>query len=551
MSLGRIVRRELAADPRLTASYLATSIGAAVSPAILFAFSAYLLAKSALRPGILTLGVAIGSVRFFALARGASQYAERLLGHRLALRIARTVRVALYRAVAAAAPYRVPSAVAGTLSRAATGDLDELTSLILRFVAPLAGVLGASAVGVVVAIAFSPRLGAALGAGLLVALGLAPLLAATVGRQGSRSSAARAASTHAEALAIAASAPERLGTPAGTRLVTRLAERLTELAQRRRRASLLEMLPTSIASLAEALTIAATVAIGAGAIAAHHLGAVELAVVPFLALGLFEAASGVAVAATHVPAELASSAQLGRALALTGRPDPPDPAPLPPGPLAIEFAGVRFAYPGTSQPVLDGVNLLVAAGGRLLVTGPSGAGKSTLLGLVRAAWEPTEGTVRLGGIDTRRLPEGTVARRVGLLPQEAWIFEATLAANLRLARPDADDEELVWALGAVGLKRLLATLPEGLSTPVGRDRLSTGEAQRVGLARLLLTGADTWVLDEPTAAVDGQTEDALVELLDALGHGRTLVVATHAERVVEVLGADALHLVLGEPTSPV
>jgi ATP-binding cassette subfamily C protein CydC len=546
MNLRSLVRDELAHDGRLTVSYVATSIGAALSPAVLFAFSAYLLAKSALRPGILTLGVAVGSVRFFALARGASQYGERLLGHRLALRLARRVRVALYRAVARAAPYRVPSAIVGTLSRAATGDIDALSALMLRLAAPLLGVVGASLVGVVVALAFAWQLGASLAVGLALTLGVVPWLTLIAGRRGARRTSAAARDAHAMAIAAAETWAERYGTPVEGALVERLASSLTALARERRRTAVLETLPAGLAALSEALTVAATVAIGAGAIAHHHLQAVELAVVPFLALGLFEAASGVAIAASQLPSELDAARHLARVVALRGREAPQRPASLPDGPLAIEFDAVSFAYPGQSSPIVEELSLRVPPGGRLVLTGTSGVGKTTLLGLVHAAWEPTRGTVRLGGVDTRTLEEATVARHVGLLPQEAWIFEATLAANLRLAQPAATEDELLAALDAVGLSRLLAQLPDGLATLVDHDRLSSGEAQRVGLARLLLTNAATWILDEPTASVDGQTEDELVELLARLARGRTLVVATHAERVVEGLSQGAILLDLDE-----
>lgn len=544
MRLTAVIRDYLGSQRTLVAGYLGTSLAATVSPAILFAFSAYLLAKSSLRPGILTLGVAVGSVRFFALARGAGQYGERLLGHRLTLRLVRVVRVALYRAVAAAAPHRVPSAIAGTLSRAATGDLEALSSLILRVGAPLGGAVGAGLVGTIVAWAFDPALGAVLALGLFATLAVAPAIAARLGRSPTRELTATAEAAHTIALAIADSAPERVGTPGERALIGQLAAQIHRLARRRRANAALEVVPASLAGLAEALTIAATVAIGAGAIAHHHLEAVELAVVPFLALGLFEATSGISVSATHLASELASSRRIDSVLSLRGRTQPTTSAQLPDGPLSIDVDHVSFSYPGTTTPILSELSLSIPPEGRLLVVGESGAGKSTLVGLLRAAWEPTEGTVRLGGADTHTLTDATVARHVGYVPQEAWVFDATLAANLRLARPDASDADIVQVLHDVGLAPLLARLPDGLASRLAHDAVSSGEAQRIGLARLLLADQRTWILDEPTANVDGETEDELVALLTRLSVDRTLVVVTHAERVIESLahGAEVLEL---------
>jgi ABC-type multidrug transport system fused ATPase/permease subunit len=163
------------------------------------------------------------------------------------------------------------------------------------------------------------------------------------------------------------------------------------------------------------------------------------------------------------------------------------------------------------------------------VVGPSGAGKSTLLQLATRAWDPTAGQIRLGGQDLRCYPRQGLAKMIGSVSQDAYLFSATVRHNLRLGRPCATEDEMRVVLDRVGLTDLVAGLPEGLDTWIGDQgvRLSGGERQRLALARTLLQDPPILLLDEVTANLDPISEQLVFETIHELARERTVLLATH------------------------
>ncbi|WP_087508600.1 ABC transporter ATP-binding protein [Cellulomonas iranensis] len=240
-------------------------------------------------------------------------------------------------------------------------------------------------------------------------------------------------------------------------------------------------------------------------------------------------------------------------------PDPgPDAVPSPRGPATLSFEGVGYAYPG-GPPVLQDVDLRIAAGTSVAVVGATGSGKTTLAKLVARFMDPTTGAVRLDGVDLREIASQDLRRRVVLVPQEGFLFDGTLAQNVAYglrqdADPDADPQvaaRVQEAVDVLGLDAWVAELPGGLATPVGQrgELLSAGERQLVALARASLADGDLLLLDEATSAVDPVAEVRIARALRELSRGRTtltiahrlstaeaadLVVVVHAGRVVEV-----------------
>jgi ABC-type multidrug transport system fused ATPase/permease subunit len=225
---------------------------------------------------------------------------------------------------------------------------------------------------------------------------------------------------------------------------------------------------------------------------------------------------------------------------------------LPRGPIDVTFSGVDFAYPG-GEPVLREVDLHLDAGTRVAVVGETGSGKSTLAKLLTRLMDPTAGEVLLDGVDVRTVGAESLRRSVVLVPQEGFLFDDTLAANVRYGALGATDEEISAAVAQLGLAEWFAGLPDGLGTRVGQrgESLSAGERQLVALVRARLADPDLLVLDEATSAVDPRLEMQIGRALERLMRGRTSVTIAHrlstAENADEVVVVDRGRIVQRGP----
>ncbi|MEU2181132.1 thiol reductant ABC exporter subunit CydD [Streptomyces thermolilacinus] len=208
---------------------------------------------------------------------------------------------------------------------------------------------------------------------------------------------------------------------------------------------------------------------------------------------------------------------------------------LPEGPVRIELDAVTVRHEGRAEPSLDRASLVVEPGETVALTGPSGIGKSTLLDVVLGFTAPDAGTVRAGGVDVAALDPERWRERVAWVPQRPYLFAGTIAENVRLARPDADDDAVRAALREAGAD-FVAGLPDGIGTVLGEDGagLSAGQRQRLALARAFLADRPVVLLDEPTAALDGATEAAVVEAVRRLAAGRTVLLVVHRPALLEV-----------------
>ncbi|WP_028677970.1 thiol reductant ABC exporter subunit CydD [Salinispora arenicola] len=193
----------------------------------------------------------------------------------------------------------------------------------------------------------------------------------------------------------------------------------------------------------------------------------------------------------------------------------------------IRLEGVTVAYDRTTA--LHDVTLTIRPGERIAVVGPSGAGKSTLLNLLLGFVTPTSGRVTVDGVDLAQANLDAWRRQVAWVPQRAHLFAGSLADNIRLGAPDTPDAELADAVRDAALTDVVATLPEGLATPLGErgHGLSSGQRQRVALARAFLRDAPIVLLDEPTARLDSSSESAVLEATRALVSGRTALLVAH------------------------
>ena len=222
------------------------------------------------------------------------------------------------------------------------------------------------------------------------------------------------------------------------------------------------------------------------------------------------------------------------------RPAPAVPRSVPQPPFHVRFERVGFRYPGSTAPALVDVTFSLEPGQKVALVGKTGAGKSTLASLLMRFLDPTQGQISVNGTDLCSLDPDAWRRYLAWAPQRPHLFYGTIEDNLRLARPDATEAELWKALEQAHLAQFVASLPQGLRTPVGESgaRLSGGQAQRLALARAFLRQAPLLVLDEPTSNVDPELEAELQETTRELLCGRTALVIAH--RLNTVADADQI-----------
>jgi ATP-binding cassette subfamily B protein len=219
-----------------------------------------------------------------------------------------------------------------------------------------------------------------------------------------------------------------------------------------------------------------------------------------------------------------------------------DAKPLPPIEGAVTLRDVSFAY-DPKKPVLQDVDLDIAAGETISLVGPTGAGKSTIAKLVTRFYDPTEGAVAIDGHDLRDVTIESLRTQLGVVPQEPFLFAGTMRDNIAFARPDATDDEVMDAIDRVGLTELIERLPEGVDTPVHERgvSLSSGERQLIALARAFLASPRVLVLDEATSNLDLKSETQVEAGLDAVLEGRTAIIVAH--RLSTAMRADRIAVV--------
>ncbi len=514
-------------------------LAAAAATIGLLAGSGYVVGRAALRPGLSALVGILAAVEVLAFLRGPLRYAERLVGHDAALRALTRWRVWLYDCLSP----RVPAALAGwrsgDLLTRAIDDVDALQDLYLRTLLPVAVATGAAAIGTVAVGLILPWAAVALGIPLLVALTVPALL--TWRRGGDDDVAALGGSLSAQVVDALAGAPELLAFGAETRFLDAVEELGLRADALQRRHARLATGATLLVQVCLGIAVTAVLATGVAAVHAHHLGQVMVAVLPLAALGTFETVPAVPLAVARALEVRASSRRL---FALEDVPVPVhDPAtPLPPtgGVPQVVFTAASLRYDRDLPRALDGVSMRLPAGGRVAVTGSSGAGKSSLVTALLRYWPLEDGALALGDVDVADLLQADARAACALADQRAQMFAGTVRSNVVLGRPDATEAEITDALHTARLGAWVASLPDGLDTPVGEDgvALSGGERRRLAVARALLAPGPVLVLDEPTSGLDAALADELMVGVLAAAGERSVLVITH--RTAEARLCDAV-----------
>jgi thiol reductant ABC exporter CydC subunit len=504
----------------------------------LMATAGYLISRAAERPEILSLMVAIVAVQFFGIGRPVLRYLERLASHDMTLRVLGSLRERFFERIEPLAPAELEGYRKGDLLSRMVADVDALQNLYLRGLEPPLVALLAGAVSVLAAGAFLPAAGLALAGGLLAAGVAVPALAGVLGARAGRRQASARGELSAELVELLRGAPELVAFGGEAAAVERVRATDRALVKLARRDALAAGVADGLGLVVTGLTVAGVLAVAVTASGNGALNRVLIAMLALLALAAFEAVTPLGAAARELSATLAAGR---RVLDLTDRRaavrDPSDPGPAPGWPFAVALEGVRARYPREERPALDGVSLRLEPGERVALLGPSGAGKTTVANLLLRFLDPERGRVTVAGRDVREYRQEDVRRAISVAGQESHLFSASIRANVRLARPDATDDEVADALRAAQIWDWICRLPDGLETFVGEEgrELSGGQRQRIVLARALLAGAPVLVLDEPTAHLDPVTASELVDDVFAAAGDRTVLLITHRSEGLDLV----------------
>jgi thiol reductant ABC exporter CydC subunit len=517
-----------AASRVLLASVLgAGAVGAGIG---LLATSAWLISRASQQPKESTLAVGIVAVQFFGLSRGLLRYGQRLVGHDAAFRALADLRVRVYERLEGLAPAGLPAFRSGDLMARFVHDVESLQDLLVRVISPFAIAILAGTGTVALVWSMLPAAGVILLVALLLAGTALPWLTNRLARRSEASQASARGELTAAVVDLVHGAAELAACGAAERQLQHAASIDARLARIAGRTARTAGVGQGLATLLPGLAMVGSLLVGVAAVRSGRLDVVLLAVIAVVPLAAFELATGLP-AATQTLQRVRHS--LGRVRRVLREDpivlDPDDPKPIPAAAGTVRVRDLRCRYQEDGPWVLDGVDLDLAPGRRVAVVGRSGAGKSTLADVLVRFLPHQAGSVMLGGVELDELRGDDCRRVVGVVAQDAHIFNTTVEGNLRLARRDATGEQLRSSLERARLLEWTDTLPEGLDTEAGEfgGRLSGGQRQRLAAARALLADFTVLILDEPGEHLDTATGDALVrDLLDG-AREQAILLITH------------------------
>ncbi len=474
--------------------------------------------------------VLAGSLTGIALAKAGLRYLEHYTGHWVAFTALQRLRELFYSRLAPQAPAATTGRAGAELTERATRDIDRIEVFFAHTFPPAVSAVVVPAIALTwLGTTVDGALAAAIALFLAVAL-LIPLWASGATWRAARGVATRRGELAAHVGDDVQGVREVLAFGAEQARLHGLEEHGRALTAARVAAGRIQAARTATTTLLHALTLIAplTIAVAAGVPPAGI--AVALAV----AVGLWGPTRGIDGFTSGLDAVFAATTRIREIIdaePLVRDPDRPGPAPTGAG---VELDAVTVRYPGSAQDALEEVTVSFPPGAWSVVVGVSGSGKSTLATLLARGLDPRAGTVRIGGVDARTIPLGDLRRRIALVSQHPTLLSGTIADNLRLASPDADETTLHEAVAIAALEKWIASLPRGLDTPM-RERgltVSGGQLQRLALARAVAAEPQVLVLDEALSQLDADTARTVRRRLITRRPALTIIEVTHRADLV-------------------
>jgi ATP-binding cassette, subfamily C, bacterial CydC len=509
------------------------TIGSSVG---LMAVSAYLISKAAVVTDVSALSLAIVSVRMFAILRAVFRYLERYFSHTATFRILTHLRVWFYSAIEPLAPARLMQYRSGDLLTRSVADIETLENFYIRVVVPPIAAACIVALACLLLGAFDGTLALALLIFLLLTGVALPLVMRWLGKSSSGQFIATRAELNALLVDEIQGMADLLAFDQADTHRARMQRLSAALNRVQERQAMLRGVSNALAVLFTSFAGITVLWLAIPLVNGGQIDGVYLALLPLTAIASFEAVQPLSLALQQLEASQAAGRRLFDLIDAEPEVRDPDPARLvQPRAATIAFKGVRFAYNPIDPFALDGVSFSIPAGSRVAIVGASGSGKSTIVNLLLRFWDYGEGEITLSDIDLHQYRADDVRNLIGVVPQTVHLFNATLRDNLRLANPEATDEQIVVACQQAQLHDFIDSLPLKYETLIGENGvlLSGGERQRLAIARAILKDAPILILDEATANLDAITERQLLASLESFMAGRTVIIISHRHTVIE------------------
>lgn len=523
--------------------YLASFLSAItmISAVALMATSGWLISRAAQMPPVLELSIAVVGVRTFALSRGVSRYAERLVSHNATFKSLGKIRSSLYEKLETLAPSGLSAFRNGDLMSRLVTDVDEIQNLPLRVFLPITSGIVAAIFAVVATWVIFPIAGFVLLLSISFVATVSPWLTSRLAAKSEHETANLRGDLSEQLNAFFVGSADILMLDAAEMSLERITVLDTELTNRSQRLAGSLGIASALTVIAQGVAILVSISAAIQSVNAGTLDGVLLVVIALIPMAAFEAVASFPAAALSFARVRGSAQRICEVL------DAGDPIVNPNTSLKVSghklsVEKVSAHWPSSTRKAISEIDLLAEPGSQIGLVGGSGSGKSSVAAVLAKFLPPSEGKYSLGDIDSTNLAGESIREIVKLSLQDSHIFATSIAENLILAWPDHDqsptDDQLWAALDKALLSDWVRSLAKGLNTVVGErgTSMSGGQRQRLVAARMFLSNPQAWILDEPTEHLNDELADELIANLIFASDGKTLILASH--RIMDTKALD-------------